>query len=140
MELQDVRFVPGIHYSRWFVVWGFVFSNVAAYSQSTFGDIRGTARDPGGLAVPQAVVTLLNLDENTTRMAPTDDNGSYLFENLKPGHYQVSADKPGFAKSSTISIDLVARQSARIDITFSLQQVQQTVSVEAEAEQINYGE
>ena len=55
------------------------------YAQSTFGDIRGTTRDPAGLALPQAVVTLHNLDDNTTRSAVTDDNGSFLFENLKPG-------------------------------------------------------
>jgi hypothetical protein len=70
-------------------------------------------------------------------MGLTDDNGSYLFENFKPGHYQVSASKPGFAKSSTVEIDLVARQNARVDITFSIEQVQQTVNVEAAAEQIN---
>ena len=106
-------------------------------AQSTFGDIRGTARDPGGLAVPQAVVTLHSLDENTSRTAVTDDNGGYLFENLKPGRYEVSAKKEGFAKSTTVAINLDARQSARVDVTFSIEQVQQTVSVEAAAAQIN---
>ncbi len=110
---------------------------VIGYTQSTFGDIRGTARDPGGSLVPQAVVTLHNLDENTTRTTATDGSGSYLFENLKPGHYQVSAAKEGFTISSTVAIELVARQSARIDVSFSLAQLQETVSVETAAEQIN---
>ena len=101
---------------------------------ATFG---APARDPGGLATHASGRHPSNLDENTTRTAVTDDSGSYLFENLKPGHYQVSAAKEGFAHLLYGRIELVARQSARIDISFSLAQVQQTVSVEAAAEQIN---
>jgi Carboxypeptidase regulatory-like domain len=107
------------------------------YSQSTFGDLRGTVRDPAGLALPQAMVTLHSVDENTNRTALSDDVGNYLFENLKPGRYQVSAIKEGFAKSSTIEVGLEARQSARVDLGLSLAQVQQTVDVQAAAEQIN---
>ncbi len=60
---------------------------VIGHAQSTFGDIRGTTRDPSGLALPQALVTLHNVDENTTRSALSDDNANFLFENLKPGNY-----------------------------------------------------
>jgi len=110
---------------------------VAGHAQSTFGDIRGTTRDPSGLALPQAVVTLHNLDENTTRSAITDDSGAYLFENLKPAHYEVSAAKTGFSVSSTASLELTARQSARIDVTLSIERLEQTVNVQSAAEQIN---
>ena len=114
----------------------FALIPIIGYAQSTFGDIRGTARDPGGFAVAQALVTLHNLDENTNRATATDSNGGYLFENLKPGRYEVSAAKEGFAKTPSFTIDLVARQSARVDVSFSIQAVQQTVSVEAAAAQI----
>jgi hypothetical protein len=114
-----------------------VFLPNAIYAQSTFGDIRGTTRDPAGLALPQAVVTLRNLDENTTRSAITDDSGGYLFENLKPGHYEVSAAKEGFSASSTATLELTARQSARIDVTLSIERLQQTINVESAVEQIN---
>jgi len=106
-------------------------------AQSTFGDIRGTTRDPQGLALPQAVVTLHNLDDNTTRSAISDDNASFLFENLKPGHYTIACSKEGFATSPTTAVELVARQSARVDLSLSLAQVQQSVNVEASAQQIN---
>src|SRR6202142_479226 len=107
------------------------------YAQSTCGDIRGTSRDPAGLALPQAIVTLHNQDDNTTRSVVTDDNASFLFTNLKPGNYTVLASKEGFATSPTISVELVARQSARVDLSLSLAQVQQNIKVEAAAEQIN---
>jgi Carboxypeptidase regulatory-like domain len=110
---------------------------MAGYAQSTFGDIRGITRDPDGLAVPQVKVTLQNLDENVTRSELADGNGTYLFENLKPGRYSVVASKAGFTNSSTVTTELVARQSARIDLSLSLSQVSQTVNVEVAAEQVN---
>ncbi len=110
---------------------------IAGYAQSTFGDIRGTTRDPSGLALPQTLVTLHDLDENNTRSVLSDENANFLFENLKPGHYSVVASKAGFTTSPTTTLELVARQSARVDLSLSLAQVQQTVQVEAAAEQID---
>jgi hypothetical protein len=109
----------------------------AGSAQSTFGDIRGTIHDPGGLAVPEAVVTLHNADENTDRVATADDSGGYLFQNLKPGNYTLSATKEGFARSATVALELTARQSARADVALSIQQVTESVTVESMAEQIN---
>jgi hypothetical protein len=107
------------------------------YAQSTFGDIRGTVRDPSNLPVPQAEVTLHSVDENTNRVTTSDAGGGYLFENLKPGRYTLSGAKAGFSASSTVALELTARQSARTELSLSIGQVQQTVSVESAAEQIN---
>jgi hypothetical protein len=120
-----------------FTLLAFLLFPVIARAQSTFGDIRGTARDPAGLVVPQATVTLQNLDENSDRLATTDDTGGFLFENLKPGHYTVSAAKAGFATSSAMTLELTARQSARVDVTLSIQGVVQSVTVQAAAQRID---
>ena len=57
----------------------------------------------------------------------------------KPEAWQLhlTASKEGFSASPTTSVELVARQSARVDLPLSLAQVQQSVKVEAAAEQIN---
>lgn len=122
-----------VHYA----FFAYLLLPVIACAQSTFGDIRGTTRDPQGLALPHTVVTLRNLDENTARSAMSDDDANFLFENLKPGNYSMTAYKDGFAPSPVTTVELVARQSARVDLSLSLAQVQQTVNVEAAAEQIN---
>ena len=54
-----------------------------------------------------------------------------------PGHYTLSAARKGLPSLPRLAMELVARQSARVDLAFSLAQVQQTVNVEATAEQIN---
>jgi hypothetical protein len=136
MTLQKANCPTGFYWWQLLFCLALLLPRVA-YSQSTFGDIRGTIHDPGNLAVPQAEVTLRDLDENTQRVATTDESGGYLFQNLKPGHYSLSANKTGFSRSATVDLDLTARQSARADVTLSIQQVMETVTVESAAEQIN---
>jgi hypothetical protein len=108
-----------------------------ACAQSTFGDIRGTVRDPQGLALAQTLVTLHSVDENTTRSTVSDNNANFLFENVKPGNYTLTASKEGFSPSQTTTVGLVARQSVRVDLSLSLAQVQQTVEVQATTQQID---
>jgi hypothetical protein len=136
MNLQRLS-IPTKSFRMWFLFSVAVLLPRVGYSQSTFGDIRGTIHDPGDLAVAQANVTLRNVEENTDRTATSDESGGYLFQNLKPGHYTLSAEKSGFARSTTVSVELTARQSVRADVTLSIQQVMETVTVESAAEQIN---
>ena len=119
------------------VLFVLAFSPGAVRAQSTFGDIRGTTRDPANAVLPGALVTIHDLDDNTSRATLSDDNGNFLVENLKPGHYQVSAVKEGFAASAALNIELTARQSVRVDVALSLATVAQSVNVESSSEQIN---
>jgi len=107
-----------------------------AHSQSTFGDIRGVTRDPSGLPLPGAAVTVHSLDENNDRKVTSGDDGAFLVENLKPGHYQLTASKEGF-QDSAIGVELSARQSLRADITLPLANQATAVEVSAAPEQIN---
>jgi Carboxypeptidase regulatory-like domain len=106
-------------------------------AQSTFGDVRGTTRDPSGLPLPDAAVILHSLDENTNQKLISGDDGSFLIENLKPGHYQLTASKEGFQKSSTVNVELSARQSLRVDLALGLESHSETVEVSGAAEQVN---
>jgi hypothetical protein len=108
-----------------------------AQAQSTFGDLRGTTRDPSGLPLPQAVVVVHSLEENTDRQVTSDGDGSFAVENLKPGAYQISASKPGFRGSAT-KFDLSARQSLRLDVTLALESAASTtIEVSESVEQVN---
>jgi hypothetical protein len=107
------------------------------HAQSTFGDLRGTTRDPSGLPLAATALTVHSLDENTDRDVMSGEDGSFLVENLKPGHYQLTAAKEGFQKSAAINVELSARQSLRVDITLALQSQTETVEVSGAAEQVN---
>jgi len=65
-----------------------------AYGQSPSGAIRGITRDLDGLLLVHVVVH--TVDGNTERTVVSNDEGAVVVENLKPGHYRLTATKAGF--------------------------------------------
>jgi hypothetical protein len=47
-----------------------------AHAQSTFGDLRGTTRDPSGLALDHATVTVHSIEQNIDRKIVSGEDGS----------------------------------------------------------------
>src|ERR1700723_1228777 len=62
------------------------------------GEISGTVTDPAGAVVPGATVVVHNTDTSADRSLTTNEAGIYSATFLQPGHYEVSASKPGFSK------------------------------------------
>jgi len=108
-----------------------------AMGQSTFGSIRGTTLDPTGSFIPETQVTLHSVDENTDFSATSDDHGNYIFENVKPGHYSLTATKEGFAKAVVDNVELAARQDLRVDVKLALASQNQVVEVSDTAALVN---
>jgi hypothetical protein len=106
-------------------------------AQSTCGDLRGTTRDPSGLPLDHAAVTVHSIEQSNDRNLMSGDDGSFAVENLQPGHYELTATKDGFQKAAPIKVELLARQSLRIDITLTLAAQTETVEVSSAAEQVN---
>jgi protocatechuate 3,4-dioxygenase beta subunit len=67
------------------------------------GAITGNVRDENGTPLPGTVVNVL-LNGLILGSVVTDDNGDYLFSNLLPNSYQISAVQPGFTLSSVGAI------------------------------------
>ena len=60
--------------------------------------ITGIVRDPLGKPVNSSTVSLLNAkDSSVFRLAVTNGEGHYSFNNIKSGHYVVSASHVGYA-------------------------------------------
>ena len=103
----------------------------ATKGQSTFGSVRGSTLDQTGSPVPGAQVTLHSLDENTDKTATSNNDGNFLFENLKPGHYKLTAVREGFANAVVDRIELASRQDLRLDVKLAVASQVQTVEVSA---------
>ena len=103
--------------------------DVPARAQSTFGSIVGVVHDTTQAVVPGASVKIQSLEDNSTRSATSDQNGSFEFVNLKPGRYAVAAQAEGFAEFQIPSAELAARQTLRIDVTLGIKSQSQTVEV-----------
>lgn len=73
-------------------------------SQTGTSSIGGTITDPQGRPVAGAKVTLTNTATNATRSVQSSDNGSYLFDLISPGTYQVEVEAKGFTKNITDNV------------------------------------
>ena len=100
-----------------------------ATAQSTFASIVGTVEDQSGAAVGGSSLTLKNLDEGSTLTTQSDTGGAFQFLNLKPGRYELVAQKSGFNDFTMSSLTLDARQTQRITATLTVASSQQTVEV-----------
>lgn len=117
-----------------------VFSSLATgtlRAQSTFGSLRGSTRDADGLAVAAATVTVVGLDDNIRNELVTDNGGDFVLQNLKPGRYQVTGQKPGFSEAKLAEVVLEARQELRITLIFAVASRTETIEVSAAADLVN---
>ena len=104
-----------------------------AQSQANTGTIDGAVNDPSGRPVPKAAVTIVNLGTNFTRELQTDDEGRFRGLLLPLGPYKVTVKASNFGTAVREGMDLAVGQSISLTITLGLSQVDQVVSVNAEA-------
>ncbi|HXJ41077.1 MAG TPA: carboxypeptidase regulatory-like domain-containing protein, partial [Bryobacteraceae bacterium] len=72
-----------------------VTSGIPLFGQTETGQITGTVFDPSGAVVTSATVTAVDTSTQAKRTV-TPTSGNYVFANLQPGVYDVTAAAPGF--------------------------------------------
>jgi hypothetical protein len=87
------------------------------------GTIDGTISDATGAGVPGATVTLTETSRNLILVATSDARGLYVFSNLAPGAYTVSAELTGFAKAVSDSISLGSGTTVTADLVLQVEGV-----------------
>lgn len=110
-----------------------LFSAVATQAQIGTGSITGMVTDSSGAVVPDAGVTVTNVDTNVSRIASTTNAGDYAVTGLLPGRYSVSVKKSGFRAATVPGFVLEVDQKARVDVVLEVGDVSQSVSVEGVA-------
>jgi Carboxypeptidase regulatory-like domain len=106
-----------------------------AWSQEN-ATITGTVTDSTGAVIPNVEITLTNPATGQTKKATTNTSGTYLFPSLGVGHYTLSAVAPGFHKYIVTDIVVNVAQSLKEDVTLTVGSEGQTVTVEADALQV----
>jgi hypothetical protein len=102
--------------------------------------IEGSVTDSSGAVVPDAQVTLTNVDTGISRTVPTNGEGLYRFPALAPGHYGLTATKKGFAKTSEENIVLLAQEVRTMALALKTGEVTETVTVTAESTPLQLSE
>jgi hypothetical protein len=109
-----------------------------AFSQSLIsGDILGTVLDASSAVVPNAKVTVRNLETNATKETVTGDEGRFRITLLPSGTYEVTVEKSGFAKYLQRPVTVRLGQTADLTVRLNVSASAETVQVMADATLIN---
>src|SRR5688572_428118 len=110
-------------------------STICAQTRDT-GAIFGTAADAQGAFVPGAPVKIANTATGQTRVAQTNESGSFLFSLLPPGTYSITVEQPGFRRYERRDIRLQANENVAAHAALTVGDVQTTVTVEERPSQV----
>jgi outer membrane receptor protein involved in Fe transport len=94
--------------------------------------LNGSVRDESGGSIAKTNVILRETETNRTYTAVTNDNGLFVLPNLPPGHYELTTEAPGFAKSTQTGIVLSVGQVASIDVIVKVAASTERVTVTTE--------
>ncbi|MFZ0639872.1 MAG: TonB-dependent receptor [Candidatus Acidiferrales bacterium] len=101
----------------------------SAWAQQAAGSITGTVMDASGAAVPNAAVTVRDVDRGTTWTTKTDSSGVFEFPQITVGNVEVTVEAQGFSKQLHPAFTLVLNQVARVDFQMKVGEMSQTVEV-----------
>src|SRR6516164_4513525 len=97
--------------------------------------INGTVQDQTGAAFLDAQVDLLK-DGEQQRTTTTDSSGSFRFERVQPGNYEVRTHKEGFSTDTT-KVSVGNRSPGRLRITLSVQTLNQEITVRGDTPEVS---
>jgi hypothetical protein len=100
--------------------------------QAVNATLLGTVTDSSGAAVANVKVTITETNTGINRTSTTNDSGNYVFPDLPPGTYTVTAEQPGFKRESRAGVDVIVNTTGRVDLVLQPGSTSETITVEAE--------
>jgi Carboxypeptidase regulatory-like domain len=99
------------------------------------GQIGGYIVDPSGAVVPNALLSVVQLDTGTVRSAATDNSGRWIVSNMPSGQVKITASLPGFT-TTVRNLNFDASNPTNYNFALRLGSVAQTVEVQSEKDEI----
>ncbi len=120
-----------IHFlAAWALILLLLSSPVGLRAQALSG-INGTVTDPSGVPIPDAKVTITNIDTHVARTTVTSSAGTYYITDLIPGAYTVRVEKAGFKTFVQNNVNVEAGTQPTANASLVLGAVTETVEVAA---------
>ena len=94
----------------------------------------GTVKDSSGGALPGATVTVVEAERGVTQTAQSGPEGTFVFPQLPPGTYIVTAELSGFKKVARSNVILSIATKVNVGIlVLEVGNVSESITVEADA-------
>src|SRR5262245_25566469 len=107
-----------------------------ALGQGTTSRATGTVTDTTGATVAGATVTLTNEGTGIPLTTQTSDTGTYVFDLIQIGKYQITIEKAGFKKFVSPGNTVNVNQPMTVNVTLEVGDVAAVVTVENAAAQV----
>jgi len=101
------------------------------FGQAVFGSIVGTVTDEQGAAVPNAKVTITDVNKGVNYLTTSNESGNYQQTHLIVGTYRVRVEATGFQAFVQEGAQVNVDASTQVNATLRLGAVTQTVEVTA---------
>ncbi len=105
-------------------------TNLSAQATAS-ATLQGTVTDKSGAVVPNAEVKINSAATGLTRSTTTGSTGTYRFDLLPAGTYEVRISSKGFATAVFQNVGLAVTQTTTIDASLAPSQQTEVVTVEA---------
>ena len=103
------------------------------FAQGDRGTITGVVRDSSGLPVPGAEVRIVNEATGIASNTVSSDSGNYTLPILSIGTYTITVQHAGFKTYVSNAVPVQVGQTTRVDIALEIGQLQEKVTVTADA-------
>ncbi len=124
-------------FSSFMALTAFSVSATLSFAQTTTtGAISGIVSDQSGAVVSSATVTLTNMATHVSQQSKSSASGSYRFDLLAPGTYDLQVDSPGFSKLDS-QVIVNSSQVLAADLKLAVGSASQTIEVTSVAALIN---
>ena len=110
-----------------------IHNKVNAQSQALNGQIEGVVADASGATVPNATVTVRNIETGAERTVTTDESGVYRLPLLPLGTYRVTIEAANFKRLVREGITLTTGQTATVNADLEAGGIDETVTVTSDA-------
>ena len=94
----------------------------------------GTVSDSGGLVMPGAQVTAVNVGTKDTYEATTNAEGYYNIQFVRPGRYDITVTMSGFQAFKASGVEVGTNQVVRTNATLQVGGINESVNVQGSAQ------
>ena len=102
--------------------------HLRAAATGSGGSIRGVIKDSTGGVIPGAAISATDA-AGRAHAAESDEHGGYMFRDLAPGTYTISAQYTGLQQPSPVVVRVISGRTAAGDIVMTVKAQKQEVTV-----------
>ncbi len=108
-----------------------VMSGASALAQSFNSTVSGTVKDQAGAVIAGARVTLIDIATQREVTATTNDQGFFVFPDVRAGEYKLVAEQNGFKKEEVTGVTVNVGTPATVTFVLEAGQIAEVITTSA---------